>query len=70
MDVDVDGGGGEGDLKEAYTGKILYILPGGVMSTGVMSKGGVIGSKDDSAGQKIGEGQLEILGRKGVSVFE
>lgn len=77
MDVDKDStnstsgkdvvGSGDGERKEkAYRGKILYILPGGVMSTDVMAAGGV---RD---GKKIGEGDVEIVGggRSGAAVFE
>ena len=52
MDVDGDG------EKEVYKGKVVYLLPGGVMSTDVMARG-----------KKIGEGDVEVLGG-GVGVFE
>ncbi|CZT03611.1 uncharacterized protein RCO7_07655 [Rhynchosporium graminicola] len=51
--------------EQEYDGKILYILPGGVTSTAVMS-----------SGRKIGEGDVDIAfsstggGRKAVPVFE
>lgn len=56
MDVDGDGDG-DGGVGEKYKGKILYLLPGGVVSTDVMA-----------SGKKIGEGDVEV--GSAVGVFE
>ncbi|TVY13333.1 hypothetical protein LARI1_G008993, partial [Lachnellula arida] len=62
MDLDVDGGeNGKGKEKETerYAGRVMYILPGGVTSTDVMS----------GVGRKIGEGDVDI-GAGTVAAFE
>jgi hypothetical protein len=63
--MEVDGGqerGGKGKGKEGeeYEGKVIYLLPGGIMSTDVM-----MGRK----GKRVGEGDVGIK-RGGVGVFE
>ncbi|KAF8861097.1 hypothetical protein BDZ45DRAFT_287396 [Acephala macrosclerotiorum] len=58
MDID---GGAEGE--ERYKGKVIYILPGGVMSTDFMVELG------KESGKKIGEGNVD-LGHGGIVVFE
>ena len=69
MDVGARDGGRAGS-RDVYTGKVLYLLPGGIMSTEVMSKGGVFITDDGRSEKKIGEGDLDIVGRRGVKVFE
>ncbi|KAL2061548.1 hypothetical protein VTL71DRAFT_6925 [Oculimacula yallundae] len=65
MDIDSSHGigNGKGKEKEVFEGKVLYILPGGVMSSEYMM-----------GGKKIGEGDVEISfsggGGRGVAVFE
>jgi len=56
--MDVDSGSGKGKEAECFTGKILYLLPGGVMSTEVMMRG-----------KKFGEEDVAIR-RGGVAIFE
>lgn len=60
--MDVDGGAGA-EGEEGYKGKVIYVLPGGVLSTDFMVNLGGEG------GRKIGEGDVDI-GRGGVAVFE
>lgn len=55
MDMDVE--------VEGYKGTVMYVLPGGVMSTDVMIKSGKEG------GRKIGEGDVDIRSG-GPAVFE
>lgn len=67
--MDVDGGddsGGVGKEQEnaEYKGKVIYILPAGVMSTAVMAAGGKV-----EGGRRIEEGELGISGRA-IGVFE
>ncbi|TVY87585.1 hypothetical protein LAWI1_G005105, partial [Lachnellula willkommii] len=68
MDLDVEMGGGENGNgkgkgkekeKERYAGRVMYILPGGVTTTDVMS----------GVGRKIGEGDVDI-GAGTVAAFE
>ena len=68
MDMDIDSGKdkskqGEGDAG-VYDGKILYILPGGVMSTEVLASGRKIGEED------VGFVGTGTGGRRAVGVFE
>lgn len=56
MDVD-----GEGNRKEQERTKIIYLLPGGIMSTEVMASGKKIGEKE----VVLGEGE-----RGAVAVWE
>ncbi len=48
--MEIDGGdrsGGRGkEIEEEYNGKILYLLPGGIMSTEFMMSGKKIGEED------------------------
>jgi hypothetical protein len=69
-EMDMDNGQENAGTEEVYKGKILYILPGGVMSTEVMSKGGAYPGGEGGTERKIGENDLDIVGRKGVGVFE
>ncbi|KAH6666273.1 hypothetical protein B0J14DRAFT_678240 [Halenospora varia] len=55
MDMDVE--------VEGYKGTVMYVLPGGVMSTDVMIQSGKEG------GRKIGEGDVDIRSG-GPAVFE
>jgi hypothetical protein len=52
--MDLDKGKG----RDGYDGKVIYLLPAGIMSTGVMMGG---------EGKKVGEEDVEI---GGVAVFE
>ena len=64
MDMDVDEGQGNG--KE-WKGKVVYLLPGGIMSTDVM-----MGGKRGGEGRersRVGEGDVDIR-TGGVGVFE
>jgi hypothetical protein len=73
--MDIDGGSGENEKEKGlereeeaekkgeYTGKVIYILPAGVMSTEVMVAGGKV------EGRRIEEGDLGISGRA-IGVFE
>lgn len=55
MDLDDEGRKGKESLEESYTGRVIYLLPGGFMSTKVMAAGGVVdGSK------KIDEEQVDL----------
>jgi hypothetical protein len=56
------GGGGEKGKgrEEEYEGKVMYLLPGGIMSTDVMM---------GRAGKRVGEGDVGIR-TGGVAVFE
>lgn len=67
MDID---GESTGEKEEVYKGRILYVLPGGVVSTEIMARGNVIIGEDGERESKIGEGDLEVVGRRGVGVFE
>jgi len=60
----IEEGKGNGKGKEAaYIGKIVYLLPGGIMSTEVMAKG--LGEE----GKRIGEEDVSI-GRRAVAAWE
>jgi len=53
----------KGNEKGGYTGKVLYLLPGGVMSTEYMMGSG--------AGKRIGEVEGDVgIERGGVAAFE
>lgn len=69
-DMDVDADIETEGIEEVYKGKILYVLPGGVMSIEVMSKGGAYRGGEVGTERKIAENDLDIVGRKGVGVFE
>ncbi|KAL5318246.1 hypothetical protein ACEPPN_013305 [Leptodophora sp. 'Broadleaf-Isolate-01'] len=63
MDIDSTSGKGKGrEVDAGYDGKVLYILPGGVMSTDVLASGRRIGEED--VGFSVGGG------RGSVAVFE
>ena len=68
MDMDIDSGKGKSKQGEGdagvYDGKILYILPGGVMSTEVLASGRKIGEED------VGFVGTGTGGRRAVGVFE
>lgn len=51
MEMDVDGTG--------YTGRVMYILPGGV-----------VGTDDMVRGRRVGEGDVDVLRKGCVGVFE
>lgn len=55
MDID----GGNGKEKEGYKGKVMYVLPGSMMSTDVMA----------GEGKRPGEGDLDIRAAA-VAAFE
>lgn len=58
MDIDGDGGAAQGQgVEESYKGKILYLLPDGIVSTDVMA-----------SGKKIIEADVDI--GTGAGVFE
>lgn len=59
--MDVDGGDKGKEREEGYTGKVVYLLPGGVQSTDVMMG-------RTNGGKKIGEGDVGVRGA--VAVFE
>ncbi|KAH8659340.1 hypothetical protein BGZ60DRAFT_531245 [Tricladium varicosporioides] len=61
--VGAQGGEMDVDGDEGYKGRVMYILPGGLMSTNVMVKMGKEG------GRKVGEGDVNI-GSGGLPVFE
>ena len=68
MDMDVDSGKGKGkEAEKEYDGKILYILPGGMMSTEVLGSGRKIGGFEEGDVGFVGTG---TGGRRGVGVFE
>jgi hypothetical protein len=61
MDLDNKGKG-----RDGYDGKVVYLLPAGIMSTGVM-----MGMGEGGGGKKVGEEDVGIRsGDGGVAVFE
>jgi len=56
--VDVDGGNGKGKEAAWFTGRIMYLLPGGVMSTEVMN-----------GETRVGEEDVDVR-KGGIVVFE
>lgn len=57
--MDVDNENSRGKEAEWFSGKVMYLLPGGIISTGVME-----GEK------KLSEDEVAIVKSGGVSVFE
>jgi len=57
--MEIDGGEkGKGNGRDGFHGKVVYLFPAGIMSTGVMMGG---------EGKRVGE---EDVGIGGVAVFE
>lgn len=66
MDLDSNDAGEKGKGKgqeEGYTGKVLYVLPAGILSTDVMMAQAAIG------GRRIGEDDVDVK-RGALAVFE
>jgi hypothetical protein len=61
MDLD-----GKEKASEGYQGKVIYLLPAGIVSTEVMAKKGT----DDKGAKWITEDNLEIRKAGAVPVFE
>ncbi|PVH69304.1 hypothetical protein DL98DRAFT_177082 [Cadophora sp. DSE1049] len=62
--MDIDSRKGKSKADESYDEKIIYILPGGVMSTEVLASGRKIGEED------VGFVGAGTGGRRSVGVFE
>lgn len=61
--MDIDGTGENGE-ENVYRGKVIYLLPGGLISSEFMVNMGT------ASGRKIREEDVEIEGGRGVLVFE
>ncbi len=56
--MDIDGGNSKGKEAEWFKGRIIYLLPGGCMSTEVMN-----------GERKVGEEDVDMR-KGGIAVFE
>lgn len=59
-------GGLEGNSSEGYAGRIVYLLPAGMVSTQVMARGGL----DEKGERWVDEDKTEIVKLGAVPVFE
>lgn len=62
--MDIDEGSGKGKGKEeGYTGKVLYLIPGGVLSTDVMVR------QNAQGGKRVVEEDVDVK-RGALAAFE
>jgi hypothetical protein len=53
------GSGEQGEGKDGFEGKVVYLLPNGILGTDAMVKGGKIGEGDVDLGHGVGVGVWE-----------